>query len=159
MVNDMKRFNRDGFTLIELLAVLMLLAIIMGIGSYSIIGIIKDSRQKDYELLIENINSAVEEYYIECKYDDGTTVSCPKLESDGYYYIDLSDLVDNGYLKGNDVAIVVEDGKEKEKSILVNPMDNKKMIGDCKIRYKYNAGEISIEMLGNNSTNSCPDSY
>ena len=140
----MKRFNRKGFTLIELLAVLMLFAIIMGIGSYSIIGIIKDSRQKDYELLIENINSAVEEYYIECKYDkpDISGWECSNV-------IELSKLVEYGYLKSNST-----DGS----SVLVNPKDNKK-ISDCMIEYSYVDGKIKIDAKGNNSTNSCPTSY
>lgn len=140
----MKRLNRDGFTLIELLAVLMLLAIIMGIGSYSIIGIIKDSRQKDYELLIENINSAVEEYYIECKYDKPDIIDWECSNE-----IELSKLVEYGYLKSNST-----DGS----SVLVNPKDNKKM-GECKIKYEYKNGkfEISNVDIGLSSDEySCP---
>ena len=52
----MIRLNKNGFTLIELLAVLMLLAIIMGISGYSIVAVLKNSRENNYNLLIENIN-------------------------------------------------------------------------------------------------------
>lgn len=144
MVNDMKRLNRNGFTLIELLAVLMLLAIIMGFGSYSIIGIIKNSREKDYELLIKNINSAVEEYNIECTYDkpDISDWECSN-------EMPLSRLVEYGYLKSNST-----DGTLK----LFNPKDNKN-ISDCEIKYSYSDGKISITALNANDTNSCPDSY
>lgn len=140
----MNDLNREGFTLIELLAVLILLAIIMGLGSYSIIGIINNTREKDYELLIENINSAVEEYYIECKYDK-PNISEWKCENKIY----LSRLVEYGYLKANST-----DGS----NVLVNPKNNKK-ISDCMIEYSYVDGKINIDAEGNNSTNSCPDSY
>lgn len=135
----MERLNRDGFTLIELLAVLILLAIIMGFGSYSIIEIIKNSRQKDYGLLIENINSAVEEYYIECKYDkpDISGWECSN-------EIELNKLVEYGYLKSNST-----DGS----SVLVNPKDNKN-ISNCKIKYSYIDGKIKIDAV--NPSVSCP---
>ena len=144
----MKRLNRDGFTLIELLAVLMLLAIIMGIGSYSIIGIMNKSREKDYELLIENIYSAVEDYYIECKYDNGSNISCPVLDS-GKYEIELKNLVINGYLKSN-----ATDGSNN----LVNPKvvsNDENNISDCKIKYYYTDGKINIE--AGSSSGSCPN--
>lgn len=142
MVNGMDRLDEKGFTLVELLAVFVLLAIIMGLGSYSIIGIINNSKQKDYDLLINNIKSAVEEHYIECKYD--------KPNIDGFdcsNEIYLSRLVEYGYLKANSA-----DNSNK----LVNPKDDKD-ISDCRISYSYIDGKISI--VAKNQTGSCPTSY
>ena len=141
----MKRLNKNGFTLIELLAVLILLAIVMGFGSYSIIEVLNKSREKDYELLVTNINSAVEEYYIECKYA-GTNITCPTLSS-GWYYIKLSDLVSYGYLKGNSA---------NETDKLLNPRDNVD-ISNCRIKYSENDGEIKV--LAVDASGSCPNSY
>ena len=138
---------KNGFTLIELLAVLILLALVLGFGGYSIINILNSSKENNYKLLIENINSAVEEYYIECRYAD-SSITCP-VESGGWYKIELNDLVEYGFLKGNST----DDGNVSD---LVNPSDNVK-INDCVIRYSYNSGKIKIEAV--NQTGSCPTSY
>jgi len=143
----MIRLNRNGFTLIELLAVLLLLAIIMGIGSYSIIGVLNNSKEKNYELLIKNINSAALEYYIECKYGD-SSITCPT-ENSGWYQIKLDDLVKNGFIKGNSTD-------SGDAMILVNPKDNVE-INDCLIKYSYGDGKIKINAV--NPSGSCPISY
>lgn len=140
--------ENKGFTIIELLAILVLLAIIAGIGSYSIINVINSFNDADYKLLIDNINDAVEEYYIECKYA-GTSISCPELGDDGFYSIKLGNLVTNGYLKGNSSN---DDGS----NILVNPKDDRD-ISDCYIKYSYSNGKISI--VAENPTDSCPANY
>ena len=51
----MRRLDSKGFTLIELIATLVVLTLVMGLGAYSITGIIKSSKEKDYELLIKEI--------------------------------------------------------------------------------------------------------
>ena len=138
----MIRLNRNGFTLIELLAVLMLLAIIMGISGYSIVAVLKNSRENNYNLLIENINSAVEQYYVECKYDDKSSITCLN-------QITLGKLVEYGYLKGNST-------NDDNTNGLVNPKDNN-VISNCVISYSYNGGKINIEAI--EPTGSCPTSY
>ena len=143
----MFNLNRDGFTLIELLAVLALLAIIMGIGGYSIISVMNNSRENNYNLLIENINSAALEYYIECKYS-GSSITCPS-DNSGWYEIKLDDLVKYGFLKGNSSDSV-------DTMALVNPKDNVK-INDCLIKYSYSSGKININAV--NPGGSCPTSY
>ena len=47
--------NNKGFTLVELIATIVVLALVMGLASYSIVGIIKRSKEKNYELLVTNI--------------------------------------------------------------------------------------------------------
>ena len=87
----MRKLNRKGFTLVELIAVVVILSLIVGIGSVTITGIIKKNKENDYKLLIEEIKSATESYYHECRY---VTYNC---NDNGT--IKLGDLVANGFLK------------------------------------------------------------
>lgn len=148
MVNDMKNNNNNnkGFTLIELLAVLVVLAIIAGIGGYSIINIVNNTRENNYKLLISEIKDSVGLYYQECKYVndnciyDGDNIS-----------ITLGDLVNNGYLKGNDID-------DDDKPILVNPKKDDLLISDCEIKFIFDDvnGDVKIVTATQNVTNSCP---
>lgn len=143
----MNKMNNKGFTLVELIATIVILAIVMGIGAYSITAIIENSREKDYELLIKEIVNATETYYQECKFVDN---NC---DSDSQITLDF--LVTHGYLKGNSVK-TDETNENKEKFILVNPKDNKE-ISNCEIKYQYSGGKITVSAV--NPTGSCPTSY
>jgi len=88
VVNGMKKLNRKGFTLVELISVVVLLSLIVGIGSVAITGVIKKNKENDYKLLINEIKSATESYYHECRY---VTYDC---DNDGT--IKLGDLIVNG---------------------------------------------------------------
>ena len=139
----MKKIGNKGFTLVELIATVVLLALVMGIGAYSITNVINNSREKDYQLLIKNIKDSVELYYQECKFVDN---NCDSEITLGY-------LVTNGYLKGNALG-KDNDGKDNNLG-LVNPKDEKDILS-CMIRYTYSSGKIVIEYASQNSTNSCP---
>jgi len=155
----MGRINDKGFTLVELIATLVILALVMGIGAVSITKVIENSKKKDYELLITEINNAVELYYQECKYSQNGVIDCPSIDYSGYYNITLGDLVSKGFLKGN-ATIKTEDEKDpnNNKLTLVNPNNNNN-ISDCRIKYRYDSGKIEVKTSGQNSTSSCPTEY
>ena len=134
----MEKLNRKGFTLVELIATILILALVVGIGSYTITQIIKSSKEKNYQLLISEIKNAVEEYHIECNYGEESD-SCDSEFTLGF-------LVSNGYLKGN---LATEGGSLE----LVNPLDDK-VITECKISYLYSDGKYVI--TSNSSENFCP---
>lgn len=140
--------NNKGFTLIELIATIVILALVMGISTYSISAIIKNSKEKNYELLINNIKDAAENYYQECKYSNNTGIVCSR-DDEGKLITKLESLVTYGYLKSNDT-----DSSSSQK--IVNPKDNKD-ITNCQIQITYNAG--SIEVKANEPTGSCPTEY
>ena len=151
VVNRMKKIDNKGFTLVELIATIVLLSLVMGIGAYAITHIINNAKQKDYDLLIENINSAVELYYQECVYAKNGYISCPAKDGEGYYYdVKLGDLVKYGFLKGNSK---ITEGSDKDMMTLVNPKSDEK-IASCKIRYKYQDGKIEIK--ADSSSSGCP---
>lgn len=145
VVNGMRKLNNKGFTLIELVATVVILGMIMLIGGYAVTELIDNSRDKDYELLINEIKSAVEAYYQECKY---VTVTC---SDEGI--ITLGDLVNNGFLKGNST---IKTGNDKDKYTLVNPRDNEN-ITSCQIKYTYSGGNFNVVAVS--PTGSCPTSY
>ena len=140
--------NNKGFTLVELIATIVILSIVLSIGAYSIIKIIDKSSEKEYKLLIENINSAAELYYQECKYGgitDDTITGCNDLGSG----ITLGDLVENGYLTGNSK----DDNNEYT---LVNPNDGIS-ISACIVKITYDSGNVKVNAVS--PTGSCPTSY
>ena len=142
----MKKINSKGFTLVELIATIVLLAIVMGIGAVSITAVINKSKEKDYQLLINEINNAVELYYQECRFNGEKTIDCPNKDDEEFYEITLGNLVTNGFIKGNS-----KDGENK--FTLVNTKDDEN-IAECKIKYKYAGGKILIEAVL--PTGSCP---
>lgn len=123
--------NKKGFTLVELLATLIVLALVMSLGTYSISSIIENSKEKNYELLISNIKDAAESYYNECRYMP--TMECS--EVNGGYQISLSELVVSGFLKGNSV----DDSNNK----VVDPRDNNDM-SNCIINISKSSGRVNV---------------
>lgn len=146
----MKKYknNNYGFTLVELLATIVLLALVIGIASYSITAIVKNSKEKNYQLLINNIYDSAETYYQECKYTNNTGITCTKDDS-GNLNTTLEDLLKYGYLKGNST----DDDKNQS---IVNPNDNVN-ISTCQIKISYLSGTIKVEAI--NPTGSCPIAY
>lgn len=140
--------NNKGFTLIELIATIVILALVMGISTYSISAIINNSKEKNYELLINNIKDAAENYYQECKYSNNTGIVCSR-DDEGKLITKLESLVTYGYLKSNDT-----DSSSSQK--IVNPKDNVD-ITNCQIKITYSGGNINV--VANEPTGSCPTEY
>ena len=133
--------NNRGFTLIELLATIVLLALVLSIGSIAITSIIKNAKDKNYDLLITNIRDGAEVYYQECKYANNSGITCRDDMT-----ITLGELLKYGYIKGNDTD-------SSSKYIITNPHDDEN-IGMCTIKITYSNGEVSVDT--SESGGSCP---
>ncbi len=59
----MKRLNRKGFTLVELLAVIVILAIVVGIALTTVLPTLKKSRQNAFELTADTAADYLEKQY------------------------------------------------------------------------------------------------
>ncbi len=136
--------NNKGFTLVELLATIVVLALVVSIGAYSITNIIKKTKDENYKLLIEHIRSAAELYYQECKFSNNSGITC---SSDGT--VTLGDLVLYGYLKGNSTDT-------NDRSSLINPNDEVN-ISSCKIKVTYSSGKVNVSAV--TTSGSCPTEY
>ena len=147
--------NNRGFTLVELLATLVILAIVLTIGSFSIIKIIEHSKEKNFNLLLGEIRSAAEMYYQECKYgeslDDDENVCS---HDNGIYITKLSTLVSYGFLKGND-TIKDDRSVNYQKYTIINPNDEVN-ISECEISIKYDDGVV-VDAVAPLANSSCPN--
>ena len=130
--------NNKGFTLIELLATIILLTLVVSISSYSIVVIIRNAKEKNFNLLISNIKVASELYYQECKYSDANNTGIPCNIVGDKYRVTLGDLVKYNYLKGN--------SKKNDKFTIVNPKDDKD-ISNCTIDVYYPSDSLTIEII------------
>ena len=76
----MKKMNRKGFTLIELLATIVLLAIVGGIASASVLSAINNSKAKSEKVFVEKISNLIDDYLdLESPTNPtGTTISFDK---------------------------------------------------------------------------------
>lgn len=59
----MKRLNRNGFTLVELLAVIVILAIVVGITLVTVLPSLKKARQESFELTANTVAEYLEKQY------------------------------------------------------------------------------------------------
>ena len=153
ILGDDMRKDRRGFTLVELIATLVVLALVMSIGSYTIVNLINKSKDENYKILIENINSAANLYYQECRYGDNIVTCNGSYDSENDIYtlsdVSLGMLVTNGFLKGNGEG-------DSKLTTLVNPNDNQEISG-CEIKITYSNGELQVSAV--NPIGSCPGAY
>ena len=57
----MKKLNRKGFTLVELLAVIVILAIVVGITMVTILPTLENSRKKAFDTAVETISNYIQD--------------------------------------------------------------------------------------------------
>ena len=152
--------NRKGFTLIELLATILVLAMVMSIGTISIISIIKSSKEKNYNILLGAIKDGCETYYQECKYAKNIACTIEKSEDgDDVFTTSLGYLVEHGYLKGNSTINDKSNEDNDNKYTLVNPI-NDKPIFNCNITVKVDkiSKKITVTAVPGNNPD-CPQDY
>ena len=104
--------KKKGFTLVELLAVIILLGLLTFVVVPSVIGFIKEAKEKSYQQQLSNLKESAIRYV-----SDHTDI-IDKIEKDGKYRISVNDLITNGYVRKT------KDGK------IYNPV-NKEEINGC----------------------------
>ena len=148
--------NRKGFTLIELLAIIVLIGIVGVITVPNVLDAVGASRSASYQILIKNIVTAAENYYMECEYGDLSDSSvygdyaCSI--SDNTIETNLKALADTGFLKTTETK---EENGSKVKKVIDPNTDND--IGLCDIIITKN--NDSTYTITNNGGSNCPSSY
>ena len=70
----MKKLNNKGFTLIELLAVIVILAVVMGIATNAILNVMNDSKKKSLEGSAKSAADSFRTAYAENQLLNGSTI-------------------------------------------------------------------------------------
>ena len=152
--------NRKGFTLIELLAVIILIGLVATLIMPTAINSLKESKQKSYEIFIENVKTAAANYYMECE-NGGTNIDCNKSGNFLTITTSLGSLASNGFLKGTSV---------KDDKSLLNVLDprNNNNLNDCQITITKNNTYVTINNITSKkvtytvspkSGDNCPSDY
>ena len=127
--------NRKGFTLIELLAVIILVALIGVLVIPSVIDTAKQTKQKAYDILIENIGTAAKTYFEECEYGDLNnevkygSYACT-INNDNSIETTLGTLANLGFLPTKDT----ETKNGKTQKVVKDPRNQDNDMSDCQIK-------------------------
>ena len=131
--------NKKGFTLIELIAVIVILALISLIVFPTVNSIIKNSKEKAYNVQIDEIINAAKNYLTDnptCIPEMGSSTTfsgtCEGVKYNGDYtiaYVSIDVLLEKGYISTEDKL----DGKE----VILNPKNTKKALNGY-VRVSYN---------------------
>lgn len=142
------KLNRKGFTLIELIAVIVIISILLVLIVPSALSSSNKGKEASYNILVQNIKTAAETYYLECEYGnilcswDGDNIT-----------VTIGNLADYGFLSVTD--------KETDKLIVLDPRNNGKDFNDCEIKItkiKDANGKVTYKVSSETSGN-CPSNY
>lgn len=118
--------NKRGFTLIELLAIIVVIAIVAVIAAPNIVKSFNKSKDKSYTILINNIKTAGENYYLECEHGDlASTTKYGELAcniNNNKIEVSLGQLSELGLLKasGNTNSVINPKNSKDISSCVVN---------------------------------------
>ena len=93
-----KKINNKGFTLIELLAVIAITAIVLGIGTYGIVNLVKKSNKSVSKISLTSIKETANIYSDEAS--DSLWID-PGSGNYKYYCITIEELINKGIIKKN----------------------------------------------------------
>ena len=94
----MKRINNKGFTLVELLAIIAITAIILGVGTYGIVNLVNESKEKGSLISETSIKKSASLYADEA--GDSLWID-PGSGNYKYYCITIEELINKGIIKKN----------------------------------------------------------
>lgn len=100
---EVKKGKEKGFTLIEILAVVFIIALVLGIGTYGVTVVIRNSNEKSYSISVNNIKGSSVSYVNE-RYNGVNWISGEDGEVDSEFTcVSVSSLINYGYYSDNDL--------------------------------------------------------
>lgn len=150
----MIKLNRKGFTLIELIAVIVIISILLVLIVPSALSSSDKGKEASYNILVQNIKTAAENYYLECEYGDNSNISCywPD-DNKNKLTVTIGDLANYGFLSVTD--------KETDELIVLDPRNNDNNFNNCEInivKNKDNNGKVTYVISNSSSetNDNCP---
>lgn len=129
-----KILNKRGFTLVELLAIIVITAVILGIGTYSVIHLVNNSKTGATRISVNSIKESASIYSDE----DSSRWIEPYNDSYSYFCTTIGELINKGIIKKN--------------ATLPNGIDRDKYVSIKKNKVTLVKGEAVILASENNSS-------
>ena len=92
-----KRLNKRGFTLVELLAIIVITAVVLGIGTYSVIKLVDNSKNGALTISVNSIKESASVYSDE----DSSRWIEPYNDDYSYFCTTIGELINKGIIKKN----------------------------------------------------------
>ena len=164
-----KRLNNKGFTLIELLAVVVILAVVMGIAMTSVLSAMNKSRGGSLEDSAMIVANAFSQKYTESLVDGvpsdvyGDVLGSKKgysFQSDATYYLDMAladtfGLTEGGYAFANSASDVNEKGGKD--------LSSSKVVGETVensfVHFDVSTGKFTVCLFANKAGSYYVDNY
>lgn len=152
--------GRKGFTLVELLATIVIMSLVLGIASYSVVGIINTSKEKSEKIFVDKIGIAIEQYIAlegsKLKKDNNNyifnkckTSSCNDIKAvqvtelfNGSEYVKLNVLIEKNFFEDNKLINPVN-----KKNCLDGKYPNIRIFRDSDYVYYY-----YVDLSGSNTS-------
>ena len=91
----MRRLNNRGFTLVELLAIIVITALVLGIGTYSVVKLVKNSKKGALTISVNSIKESASIYSDE----DSNRWLEPYGDDYSYFCVTIEELINKGIIK------------------------------------------------------------
>ena len=130
----MKKINKGGFTLVELLAIIVLTAVVLGIGTYGVIHLVNNSKTGATRISMNSIKESASIYSDE----DSSRWIEPYNDDYSYFCTTIGELINKGIIKKN--------------ATLPNGIDRDKYVSIKKNKVTLVKGEAVILASENNSS-------
>ena len=131
--------KRRGFTLIELLAIIFIIGIIFGIGSFFVTNIIQHSKNKSQELTLANIKTTANIYVKE----NPNAITWINSKDEVYSCISIKKLINKGFLKE---TITENSDLTDDTYIIVTKNDSNNIISEELDRSKKCSSNLSCSI-------------
>ena len=144
----------NGFTLIELLAVIVILAIIAVIAVPIVLNIIRDTKEKSYDISVENIMRSAKIYDLESELNDTTILMDQNIYEDLKKNLNGS-VPDDGvvYLKSSitgekrEIAFALQYGEWCYTKAYGDPTYEKKKTDICNVPFDYLFADTNLKSI------------
>lgn len=121
----MLKLNNKGFTLVELLAVIVILAVLIGIAVPTYMNVSASVKKNQYNSKIEAIKVNALKYANDIGISDASTIS-------------IQTLIDTGYI-----------ATDNDNNEIINPVDNS-LMNNYLVIYSMNDNELNVDIVANN---------